>query len=194
VEVNEDLETTDLARIPTLTSQVWNDVLSYVNTNVISSSTTGALYNSISFMASQFSNFADYQNVFDQYRILKVEAIFRPQANSQVTNVQNPGELTIVIDLDDANVPTALTQLQQYATQITKPGYKKIRRCFKPHCALAAYGGGAFTSYANVKDQWLDVANSGIQHYGLKTGWSTTSVVYAYDMTVRASFQFRSSR
>jgi len=38
VEVNENLETTDLMRLPTLTSQVFSDILSFTSTNIISSS------------------------------------------------------------------------------------------------------------------------------------------------------------
>jgi len=193
VEVNENLETTDLMRLPTLTSQVFSDILSFTSTNIISSSTTVPIFGSVNFNASQFGQFPDLAAVFDQYRILAVECIFRPTVNSVTQSTATPGELTVVIDQDDANAATSLTQLQEYGTQITKPGYKKIRRCFKPHIAMAAYS-GAFSSFANVRDQWLDVASPGIQHYGLKFGWSVTSQVYSYDATIRAHFQFRSTR
>jgi len=193
VEVNENLETTDAMRLPTLPNQVFNDILSFESVNVMSSGTT-AMYNSVVFTANQFSQFNDYAQVFDQYRILAIEAIFRPQQNVNVANTQNQGEFTVVIDQDDANVPTSLSYLQQYGNQITKPGYKKIRRCFKPHVAMAAYQSGAFTSYANVKDQWLDMNSPAIQHYAIKMGWSATTVVYGYDMAVRAHFQFKATR
>jgi len=193
VERNENLETTDLMQLPKLPNQVFSDILSFTSPNVITSSTTLAVFNSVVFTANTFGQFADYSPVFDQYRIIAVEAIFRPTANSITQSTQSAGEFTVVIDQDDAVVPTNLTQLQEYGVQITKPGYKKIRRCFKPHVAMAAYS-GAFTSFANQKDMWLDVGSPGIQHYGLKMGWTTTSQVYAYDMTVRAHFQFKSTR
>jgi hypothetical protein len=189
---NENLEPTDEMLIPKCPTQVISDILSFDSINVFSSSTTGPSFNSVQFAPSNFSQFADYAAVFDQFRILSIEAIFRPQNSQVVANTQNPGEITVAIDLDDANVPTTLSQLQQYSNQITKPAYKRIRRCWKPHSAVALYGtGGIFTSFANMKDQWIDCASTGALHYGLKLGWSTTTVVYAYDMTVRAHFQFK---
>jgi len=193
VEVNDNLETTDAMRLPILPNQVFSDILSLESTNVISSSTTLSTFGSQMFRGTDFSQFADYSPVFDQYRIIAVEATFRPTANSVTQSTASPGELTVVIDQDDVNVPTSISQLQQYGNAITKPGYKKIRRCFKPHVAMAAYS-GAFTSFANAKDQWIDMSSSTVQHYGLKFGWSVASQVYSYDVIVRAHFQFKSTR
>lgn len=37
----------------------------------------------------------------------------------------------------------------------------------RPRTAMAAYS-GAFTSYANMSDQWIDLNSTSVQYYGFK--------------------------
>jgi hypothetical protein len=135
--------------------------------------------------------------VFDQYRVDAVEIFLRPQANqSLITGTKPVGNLYTVLDFDDANTTISIANLEAYENCITSAVYEPQRRCFVPRLALAAYGAGAFTSYANSAPMWLDAASGSIAHFGLKAGIDVgaTGALAVYDLTVRTAFSFRASR
>lgn len=119
---------------------------------------------------SQVSTFGD---LFDQYRINKVVIKLMPRAQTTHANGTaigtTPSYMYHVCDYDDANVPATLNEILEYEncrTVSTCDG-KVHTITLKPHIALAAFS-GAFTSYANARNQWLDCASTTIQHYGWK--------------------------
>jgi len=78
-------------------------------------------------------------------------------------------QLWVVADYDDSSAPSSLAVLQSYQNCQTSMSETQIIE-FVPHVAVAASGGGAFTSYANMKPQWIDAASTTVGHYGLKYG------------------------
>jgi len=143
--------------------------------------------------ASSLSNFSDMSAAFDQYRIKSVQAIFYARTNAVTVNTSNLGLVHSVIDYDDGNALTSAVQALAYSNCFVVGGNENFNRVFEPHVAMAAYS-GAFTSFANLKDQWIDCASPGVQHYGLKTAWTATDAVYKYDLVVRVWIQYRNSR
>lgn len=137
----------------------------------------------------QFSSFA---SVFDQYKIDFIEAWLVPFGPGTVAGYNAVGKLYSVIDYDDANTPTSIAGLQQYencvTTRYTDGHYIK----FKPHIAEAAYA-GAFTGFANKPSSWIDVASTGVEHYGLKVGVETSlsNGDVKVDLTTRITVSFR---
>jgi hypothetical protein len=117
---------------------------------------------------SSLPNPTEFSTLFDQYRISRVEFSFWPLQTEAVnsTTAATSGIVTVV-DYDDSALLATIAAAFQYPNAVWHSAYKPFTLSFKPHLALAAYS-GAFTSYANVKDQWIDVASSGVIHYGLK--------------------------
>jgi hypothetical protein len=150
------------------------------------------------FALSSSGNGVDYTNVFDQYRIEAVEIIFSPRlSNGSFPSGAVSPRLYTVIDYDDASAAT-IAQLVQYQTCITvPPGCGVVRSCV-PHVAIAAYASGAFTSFANMSDQWLDCASAAIQHYGFKVaieaGAAGQTVLQQYTCDAYVYCAFRNSR
>lgn len=150
---------------------------------------------------SQQSTFTD---LFDQYRITKIECSLMPRAVtthlSGTAIGTTPTYMYYAVDYDDGNAPTTVGELQQYGncrTICMTPGTVK-HISFKPHVAMAAFS-GAFTSYANMTNQWLDCASPSVQHYGLKVifppggaGVGVGSV--AFDMVFKYYLSFRNVR
>jgi len=108
--------------------------------------------------------------IWDQYRIDAVRFTIVPQnkAIGLFTNATTLlGPLLCVIDYDDSTPLTSNAQAQGYNSCVVVNPSEDMTRVFQPRIALAAYA-GAFTNFANKGDVWLDIASSGVQHYGIK--------------------------
>jgi hypothetical protein len=130
------------------------------------------------FSFSDLPGVSDIGALYDLYKITRVDIEFIPfdtVAAAPLVGGSAPlgGVLHSVFDYDDAapvSASTTGTQLmQQYQTykvqQFIRPG--PLRWSVRPRIAVAAYS-GAFTSYANVGDLWIDVNSSTVQYYGFK--------------------------
>jgi hypothetical protein len=157
----------------------------------------GDVQGNVVFALTNFNGASDYTNVFDQYRLKVASVRFDPMYDSSLfvpPNV-NP-RLFSCIDYDDANGITA-GQLLQYDTAVESPAGTGHVRTLLPRMALAAYS-GAFTSYANVADQWIDVASNSVHHYGVKyvvaSGNAGQTILQNFIVHVEAFWEFRASR
>jgi hypothetical protein len=158
----------------------------------VTGSTTLDVFGSFQFDLNTTTDAANFQALFDQWRILQISVQFVPN-----TTGPYQGPVYTVIDYDDANVPTTIASLLEYDTlEITQPG-TMITRTFTPKMAVAAYS-GVFTSFAQGRaGTWIDVASPSVQHYGLKWGIAalaggTTTQIYTVTCTV--VYQFRNTR
>jgi len=195
---------TDKMRLPVKTEQTLRTTLSYQVAGWIVSNAAAPGVASIAVSLGQLAggDLTSLQTVFDQYKIEAVEFWINPQANVNLPTAgsgapvyANQPRLVTVIDLDNAASVGSIAQASNYSSAVTTEPYEKQRRCFKPHIAYAAYGSGAFTSYANQQAGWVDIASSGVSHFGLKAACDmdgNTSGPHAeWDLTVRASVLFR---
>lgn len=132
---------------------------------------------SFEFRLQDVPNYTEFTTLFDQYRIDKITFKMIPMCNvnqltiaSAGTFVNNPGIVGTVIDYDDANILSTLASFEQYANFRFQPvvSSKTIQRTFKPHIAVAAFGGGVFTSYMNKGPTWIDCNNATVAHYAIK--------------------------
>jgi len=160
--------------------------------NTLASSTTLETFTANLFRLSNLANDASFQAVFDQYRITEIEFYIIP--NTKNLNTSNDaGLMTSVIDYDDATNLTSVALANCYPNAIVTPGTLGHYHRFVPHIAVAAYS-GAFTSFTNVAPQWIDIASDSVQHFGVKTAWTATSVIMSYNIDVRYHFEFRNVR
>jgi hypothetical protein len=172
--------------------QVFNVNQSYENLTWITSSTTVPTYQNMVFQLSNVSNVTALVGLFDQYRVKMIEVTLLPQ-NNNATNTATLGNglFHSVIDYDNQTNLTSIAGANEYENCVVSEGMIAHRRTFVPRLAIAAYGSGAFTSFANEQDTWLDCANQSIPHYGVKAAWTATGYQQSYDMYVRAWLQFR---
>ena len=149
----------------------------------------GSLY----FTLSDLAGYSDMVTLFDEYQLYKVEVTFQPTITQSLSADRNPGALYTAVDYDDATAPGDATVLLQYGTcQISAP-QERVTRCIYPRMAVAAYS-GAFTSYANLKSQWIDIASSTVQHYGIKWCIKGSDYAYGYHVFARYHIKLRSTR
>jgi hypothetical protein len=185
-------------RAPAFTNTIKRDNRPYT---VMQTSAQGTILTSNNitpqFFAKQWNTsdlvqFSSYAAVFDQYKIEKVEFWLTPFGTACAPGYPNNVRIYSVIDYDDSTTPSSVSALQQYenavTTRCTDGHYVK----FRPHIAVAAYG-GAFTQFMNKECDWIDVGSTGVQHYGLKVGIDPTAASGSLnlDMITRITVSFR---
>jgi len=201
----------DVALVPYMTNQLLTDrfklpapqgtvtmVQSYELRNFLVSSTVTPVSSSLFFTLSQLGNQTSISGLFDQYRVIGLEAQFDPRFVNVVadptTTTNSVPELLTVIDYDNATALTSLSQALSYASCIRTPGISPQRRCLRPRIASAVYAGATGTAYMNLDAPWLDCAYTGAQFYGIKaicpTG-QTSGSTQVWDVTVRVALQLR---
>lgn len=121
-------------------------------------------------------NYSEFINLFDQYRIVKIDLQFIPswegsnKSTSALADTCLP-TLVTVEDHNDSNLLTSRADYQQYRTyrETILSAQRPVTITVKPQPAMAVFGGGVFSSYAQPGDAvWLDTASYTVDHYGLK--------------------------
>jgi len=182
-------EVRDVGKIVVSRQQITTFQRTYTGPTIIPS-TTVDFAGALSFALNSLPNYTEFTALFDQYRIIQAVVRFVP-----TSQVSTSTPLLTVLDYDDASVPSAVTDVQQYATlQITESG-GYCERVLNPHPATAMYS-GAFTSFGSPsggpRGPWIDSASPGVLYYGLKyynlaqTG-NNTSI--NWDTTITLVFQ-----
>lgn len=160
----------------------------------ISSSAAGPVFNAYNFQVGALGNVSPLTTMFDQYMIECVEFMTIPYVSSATPAVAtNLGRFLTVVDYDDASALGTEQAALDYQNCLVSSGTDGHYRKFEPHVALAAYS-GAFTSYANRSKQWIDAASTTVQHYGVKTVWTATDVIYKSDVVVVLHTAWRNVR
>lgn len=115
---------------------------------------------------------------------------FMPRSGSSSSSTVNPGVFYSVIDLDDAATLSGVTEALSYQSCMFAKGIDGHYRRWRPHCSVPEYAGGA-SGYKNIPASWSDIAYTNVEHYGVKTVWSTTDTAYVMDVLVRIHAEFR---
>lgn len=172
-----------------------NKIYSYaevVQLSTITSNTIANVATSFSFTESQLDKHASLENVFDQYRITRIEFWTQPVTVIGAA-AANFGLFTTVVDYDDDATLSSISSALDYENVMESVAINGHYRDFVPAIAIATYS-GAFTSFANQRNQWIDCNSNGVKHYGVKTYWTTTDAVYQLACFARFHVQYRNVR
>jgi hypothetical protein len=135
------------------------------------------VFASWAFALADIPNITAVASLFDQYRIDKIH--FRLRSRNPALFMMNQASPNysattpvLVLDRDDNTAPTTLAELKQYENCQVISACDSIDIIFEPSYTRSVFAGGVFSGYEVVTDGdgWLDVANTGIPHYGLKCG------------------------
>jgi len=148
-------------------------------------STTVPTFNNLTFALSNCPNVASYIALYDQYRLMQVEVWTIPQGTT------SNGIWKSVADYDNATNLGSIASADAYQNCHTTNFQLGQYRRFTPHSAVAMYA-GTFTSFGNATCQWIDAANTGVLHYGIKYYFDPTpGAALTVDIVVRYWLQFR---
>jgi len=143
-----------------------------------------------SFTSADITQFASFAAIFDQYRFDVIEVWLMPNSTTIGAN-EGAGLLYSAIDYDGVGVvnPATLAQRTNVAVSLHNSGHYHR---FRPHVAVATFGGGSFASYKNEASDWLDVASTAINHYGLDACSEPTPIgIQTIDCLCRINISFR---
>lgn len=161
--------------------------------------TSPANYGALSFKLSDLPNYTEFTSLYDEYRFKAVKVMFIPTVNvsalpaldGTTTGTQNIPALYTWIDNDDNTAPTSITQGQQFSSFKAHGLLNQMRvRSVVPECSTALYA-GTFTSYGQVKNQWIDNNSPSVIHFGLKFGIVNCSNIGAFDVVLTYYMEFR---
>lgn len=133
----------------------------------VSIDTLGAMQ----FTLSQLPGVSEFTTLFDMYKINGIKLSFVPAQTGADTNDPSKfmymPDFWTVIDYDDANTPTKNDMLQCTGLRMTR-GNRTHSRYIKPAVSAEVYRSLTNSSYAPKWRQWLDMADTGVPHYGIK--------------------------
>lgn len=156
----------------------------YSEAGEISCSTTSASADYV-FKLTDVINYSEFTTLFDQYKILKVvfkiQMITNPDsanplnvaASSTTTYYNNPTnwfpKFWYIRDYDSGSSETisSIKERQGAKFFVMKPN-KEYSIALKPMVQVQTYKTSVSTGYA-PKRLWLDIADTSVPHYGLKT-------------------------
>lgn len=152
-------------------------------TTSITSFTSGAF----SFAAGDvFAVQPAYLNLFDQYRIVAVECLFKPNS----VNTSFPNFFT-AIDFDNKAIPTLVTQIEAYSTCVCASAGQYVRRVFRPRAGTAYFNTSLTQGYGLQEyGAWMDCGSPNVPHYGLNYYITQSAAVYSISMGVKFTMEF----
>jgi hypothetical protein len=162
-----------------------------VEAATLTSSTTVPVFRSFFFTLGDIADVTEMSAVFDQYKLEKVEMRLCPSITETLSSAPLIGKAYSVIDYDDANVFTSISDPLDYSNCMTWEPNDPIQIELVPHFAYAAYATGVFSSFANSPPRWIDCASSAVQHYGVKIALTTVNTAVTYTVTLRYLISFR---
>lgn len=153
-------------------------------------------YYAYQFQLNQLTNFTEFTNLFDNYRVNKLLLKFVPRSTvNQQTGNAFLGEFISVIDYNDVVTPSSSAQLMEMDTHRKTTGFRTHARMWTPSVLTPQYsvgGSGSFVSNPRFK-QWINSSNPDISHYGFKMSYDNTSnvapVVWNVFLTAYMSFK-----
>jgi hypothetical protein len=161
------------------------------------------VYLGINFHINELSSTSNFSNIYDSYRIRRVDVLFRAVCVQMVVSgssstddsVQNIPEVYTAIDLDDSSAPTAIADLERYATMMQCLATSSFVRKFTPRYLTPIYNGLSSAYALGDPNVWLDLANSNIPHYALKFAMTPDSGAnnnarFVYAVTIKYHVQF----
>lgn len=185
-------------RVPAFNNTIKRDNRAYTvmqtsnQSTVVSSDAAIPKFFTKGWTSADLLQFASYAAVFDQYRIDRIEAWLTPFGSATSNTYTTNAKLYSVVDYDDAATPASNAALQQYENCVTTRCSDGHYIKFRPHIAVAAYG-GAFTQFLNKPSDWIDCGSTGVFHYGIKIGLDSTGSNNdcRVDLTTRITVSFR---
>jgi hypothetical protein len=177
-------------KVPSTRSFEFHSVELIDTATFLTSSTSVPSFASMAFSIASVPDFSSYSAVFDQYRITLIEVCIETQITEVLSQATACGSLITAIDVDDANTPGAITDLDAYSDVQMGRGTLSHYHRWVPTVAVAVYS-GTFTSFASTTSMWLDCGSSGIQHYGLKAAATVSTQAQAYKLTYKLHCSWR---
>lgn len=161
----------------------------------------------MTFMLSNVQNYTEFTNLFDQYKITKVEVLLKLHTNTffqlatdGTTAINAPVAFPTIYmynDHDDADTPTLvdMRQRQKVVRRVLRPN-SVVKWSVRPSILNQLYRTALTTGYAPKFNQFIDCSATDVPHYGWKyyldyDGYTTPSGGgYGQDIHVNVELKY----
>lgn len=144
-----------------------------------------------SFQLNQLPGVAEFQSLFDQYKITGAKISYTPAASEGILTPQASASAALgysrvhsVIDYDDASAPTSEDQLLEYGSHKSTAPFQTHTRYIKPKVLHEIYRSAVTTAYAPRSSTYLDLTNADVPHYGVKVWVSAPNTFFGTANTI----------
>ncbi|MEO5351385.1 MAG: hypothetical protein H7836_17345, partial [Magnetococcus sp. YQC-3] len=128
--------------------------------------------NASTFTFNQLPNIGDFISLFDRYKItyIKLYIWLKIDPSAQTAATASYPKLYWVKDYDDASTPATLNEIREHQSckvAVMHPNRPIVIR-LKPSTLSLTYRSALASTYTPRWNQWVDMANTDVPHYGLK--------------------------
>jgi hypothetical protein len=155
------------------------------------------------FQLSDVVNYSEFTQLFDSYRLMKVELTFRPHITNVVTQHDSTTntsfrvpEIMMYRDMDGLGATQTEAQVRQRQDAVIKLATKPITIALVPQVAQEVYRSLTTSAYSvPYKNLWLDCSSESVPHWGIRGLITPVGTALApnfnYTIDVRYWIQFR---
>jgi len=176
---------------------------------LFNTTSTAGFWRYLEFKAIDVPEWPQYEAVFDEYRVTKLNYEFRPKYNSYDAYNESAGGFHIhgvpcmhlIVDPASGTIPSGIygpiaeNNMLENGNVRTYEALKPFSISFRPKIALGALGGGTASKFEN--SSWIRTNEDGVIHTGLHAfikNHNYTNHAHSFDIYVTASIEFRGAK
>jgi len=124
------------------------------------------------FSLNQLPSSSDFTNLFDQYKITRVDMTFEMDiADGSLNSTTRYPRIVVAPDFNNQSAPLTENELLQYE-QCKKFQFSAVNRrmtvSLQPKIAATVFRTGVTSAYQMMSSGWMDVAVPDVPHYGVR--------------------------
>lgn len=190
-----------LRRVPQMGMHRFTRMVANSQLITVAAGSTGVAFTK-TFTFDELAGYTEFTSLFDQYKIVKVECMYKLHTNPTITLATDNAVLTaaqnltyptiyLINDYDDSSAETLaqLKQRERLRRFVLSPN-RIIKWTVRPTILAQLYRTVATTGYAPKRYQWIDVANTDVPHYGVKGFVDYDAATNQQQITVNVEYKF----
>lgn len=180
------------AQIP---QSIWQPMIHrfvrHVNLGTITISTVAITTGGFSFQLSDLPDYADFQTLFDLYRIDFVQVTMYPSATEVLPTISSPFvpvRIITAIDLNSSNSFASFNQARDFETARVHLMTKTSTRSIKPRYISVLENDASASVFGGSGVGWLNTSVPNVPHYGYRYAIEQASSTYTLTVNCEAKF------
>jgi hypothetical protein len=139
------------------------------------------------FKLSSLPGYAEFTNMFDQYRITRVDVIYEPASRcgpSAPTTSNGAPHMWTQVDYD-STATVSVAELQQRENAMVHSAYDKWEHSFVPKIAATVYQSAVASGYMVPEgNPWISTQTPSVEYYGFKYAFPATASAVQFGGTL----------
>lgn len=146
------------------------------------------------FSLASLPSVSDFTTLYDQYQIRGCKISLIPRYTEASAGGSLIGNMWSCIDYDDSTAPLSIDTVLQYQN-VKRTRMNQIHsRYFKPQVNTAVIQSGSTVTSAPKSNIWIDIANTAVEHRGLKLWFEQSTAGVTYDVHCKLYFAMKNVR